>query len=81
MDLNNPFDPKLAVANVPQLHYNYSRALIESVSGGGDVFQSEGDITKQIIPQQIPGPGPFPIQMNQTVVQDNRVFEGWRHVL
>jgi hypothetical protein len=79
MDLDNPFDPQLMLAQNSSVNYSFHRAIIETIGGGSDVFVSEGSINKQVIPQQIMGPTQMPIQMNQVVVQDNRIFEGWRH--
>lgn len=79
MQLDIPFDPQMLVSTVPNLAYSFTRAIIESIPGGCDRFLSEGNISKQIVPQQIPGPGPMPLIVNQTLVQDNRTFEGWRH--
>lgn len=72
MELTDPFDPKVILANVNQKNYSFRRAIIESTAGGCNVFVSEGLLVKQTIhqPPQIPVP--------QTVVQDNRQFEGWK---
>lgn len=79
MQLDIPFDPQMLVSSIPGLAYSFTRAIIESIPGGCDRFLSEGNISKQIVPQQIPGPGPMPLIVNQTLVQDSRNFEGWRH--
>lgn len=73
LQLNEPFDPKLLVATSNSYQYSLRRALIESVSGGCDVFVSEGVITKQTVAQG----QPVPVQ--QTIIQDNRQYEGWKH--
>jgi hypothetical protein len=73
MELDNPFDPQLILAQKNSVDYSFHRVIIETVGGGSDVFISEGVLNKQIIPQQIP------IQMNQIFVQDSRSHEGWRH--
>jgi hypothetical protein len=80
MELDEPFDPQMLVATVQNMNYSFTRAIIESVTGGCDRFITEGNITKQIVPQQISGAGPMPLVVNQTLVQDNRTFEGWRHI-
>jgi hypothetical protein len=81
MELGNPFDPQLLLAQNTIYNYSFHRAVIETIKGGSDIFISEGSLNKQVIPQQILGPNQIPIQMNQTIVQDNRTFEGWRHIL
>lgn len=72
LKLNEPFDPKVLLGNANSYAYSFRRALIESLSGGCDVFVSEGTLIKQTI-----AAGPVPVQ--QTIVQDNRQFEGWKH--
>jgi hypothetical protein len=79
MELDNPFDPQLILAQKNSLNYIFSRVIIETIKGGSDIFLSEGVLNKQVIPQQVMGSGPMPIQMNQVFVQDSRTFEGWRH--
>jgi hypothetical protein len=61
------------------VNYSFHRAIIETLGGGSDIFVSDGALNKQVIPQQILGPNQIPLQMNQVIVQDNRIFEGWRH--
>ncbi len=75
LDLLTPYDPKILTANISNNEsskYSFRRALIESLSRGCDVFISEGTLEKQI--QVIPQ---FP--MPQTIIHDNRLFEGWRY--
>jgi len=79
MELDNPFEPPLILAQNNSMNYSYHRAIIETIGGGSDVFISEGVLNKQIISQPVLGPNQMPIQMNQVVVQDNRLYEGWRH--
>lgn len=72
MELSEPFDPKVILANSNNHQYSFRRALIESIKGGCNAFISEGVLIKQAIQsqgQRIP----------QTIIQDNRQFEGWRH--
>lgn len=73
LELNEPFDPRVILANEDSKKYSFRRGLIESTKGGSNVFVSEGILHKQTIhqPPQIPVP--------QTVIQDNRRFEGWRY--
>ncbi len=74
LKLRHPFDPKLIIGNNNNVQYTTNRAIIESVSGGRDVFISEGMLVKQVMKQNTPQ---GPIQKN--MIQDNRLFEGWRH--
>jgi hypothetical protein len=75
LQLNEPFDAKVLLASANTHTYSFRRALLESLTGGTDVFISEGTMTKQAI---IP-PGAIAGVPPQTVYQDNRQFEGWRH--
>ena len=70
LQLTNPLDPKILLANTNSLPYAHRRSLIESINGGCDVFVSEGTLLKQTIPAGT---------IQQTVIQDNRQFEGWKH--
>jgi hypothetical protein len=67
MELRNPFNPTLLLATKNPYNYSMRRALIESVEGGTDVFQSEGILVKQPLPD------------GRIVTNDNRSFEGWKH--
>lgn len=73
MELLSPYDPKILVANKQSHDYSFRRALVESINYGCNVFISEGKLVKQSIqtPQLIPP--------TQTIIQDNRTFEGWKH--
>src|SRR5690606_19212674 len=70
LELRTPFEPNVILGNQNQVTYQLRRALIESVEYGCDVFVSEGTLNKQIIQQQN--------QQQQTMIHDNRTFEGWR---
>lgn len=70
LQLTNPLDPKILLANANTLQYTHRRSLIESIAGGCDVFLSEGTLLKQTIPTG---------SVQQTIIQDNRQFEGWKH--
>jgi len=70
LQLTNPLEPKILLANANTLPYAHRRSLIESINGGCDVFVSEGTLSKQTIPTGA---------IQQTVIQDNRQFEGWKH--
>lgn len=69
LELRSPFDPNVLLANQNQAQYQLRRAIIESVEYGTDVFLSEGTVSKQVVNQG---------QQQQTLIQDNRTFEGWR---
>ena len=84
MELDTPFVPELLLAGKSVYQYSCRRAIIESISTGEDVYVSEGQLTKQVIQPQIQGGfPPGVIQSNllsQTFIQDERTFEGWRHL-
>lgn len=67
LELRTPFDANIILAQNNPFNYSLRRALIESVTGGADVFVSEGSLTKQVMPN------------GQTAIRDNRTFEGWKH--
>lgn len=73
MELLSPYDPKILVANNQSHSYSFRRALIESINYGCNAFISEGTLVKQSI--QVPQP----IPTTQTIIQDNRTLEGWKH--
>lgn len=73
LDLLTPFDPKIILGASNSSNYQFRRAVIESINGNCDVFASEGTLIKQSIAQG----QPVPVQ--QTIIQDNRTFEGWKH--
>jgi hypothetical protein len=84
MELDVPFEPTILLAEKPTYPYTCQRAIIESLSGGVDAFISEGQLTKQMVqPPQVQGGipmGMIPNMLPQTLIQDNRIFEGWRHI-
>jgi hypothetical protein len=84
MELDVPFEPAILLSGSPNYSYSCKRAIIESISGGIDAFVSEGQLAKQVVPApQMPGGismGMIPNMLPQTFIQDNRTFEGWRHV-
>jgi len=75
LELRTPYDPKICLAQQNPYKYQFRRALIESLDGGCDVFISEGTLSMVNLNMPINIPGAMP----QTAVQDNRVFENWRH--
>lgn len=70
MELESPFNPLVLGGASPQVPYEFRRVLIESNVYGTDVFLSQGEILKQ----QLNTP-----QGLQTMVNDSRIFEGWKH--
>ena len=84
MEIDIPFEPQLLLARNNVYQYSCHRAIIESILSGEDAYISEGQFTKQVIQPQIQGgfpPGIIqPNLLPQTIIQDNRTFEGWRHI-
>jgi hypothetical protein len=80
MELDIPFVPQLILSSQNSCQYSYHRVIIDSIPGGGDIFVTEGQMSKQMVqPQATQGvfaPGIIP----QTLIQDNRTFDGWRHI-
>ena len=77
MELDIPFEPAILLANGDNYPYSCKRAIIESLSGGIDAFISEGQLAKQVVhAPQMPGG----MMTTQTIIQDSRSFEGWRHI-
>lgn len=68
LELRTPFDPNVILGTSDKHKYQLRRALIESIEYGTDVFVSEGTLNRQKIQQG---------NQIQTVIQDNRTFEGW----
>ena len=73
LEFEHPYNPNILLNNKNPYHYTFRRGLIESLYNGTDVYISEGDLSKTSIGG---GMGPIPIQ-NQ--LQDNRIYEGWKH--
>jgi hypothetical protein len=71
LELTTPYDPNVVLGQQPTASYNFRRGLVESVAGGVHVHVSEGMLTKLQVPN--------PRGLNQTAIQDERTFEGWRH--
>lgn len=63
------FDPR-AMIKSNNGEYTIKRGLVESLSGGSDSYISQGKLTLQTI-QQPPMP--------QQRINDDRIFEGWKH--
>jgi hypothetical protein len=75
LELSKRYDPNVILGNQNSTKYSFRRALIESIQGGTDVFVSEGEITKKQIPINQPGLPP----LQRTAIEDQRIFEGWKH--
>ncbi|MFC0875091.1 hypothetical protein ACE01N_00770 [Saccharicrinis sp. FJH2] len=73
LQLRIPFDPNVILGNQNHIDYQLRRALIESIDYGCDVFVSEGKLNRQTIQT--------PPNNQQTIIQDNRTFEGWKKEL
>ena len=70
LELRTPYQPATLLGSNSTVDYSFHRGILESIDGGSDIFISEGTLTK--LPQQ---------QINQQIaIQDNRTFEGWRHI-
>ncbi len=70
LDLGSRYNPNVMLGGNPTATYEVKRALIESVSGGSDMFVSKGNLSKQVVPTPV---GP------QEAVKDERKSEGWEH--
>jgi hypothetical protein len=80
MELDIPFMPQIILASQNSCQYSYHRVIIDSLPGGGDIFVTEGQMNKQTVQPQV-APGAFmPGITPQTLIQDNRTFDGWRHI-
>jgi hypothetical protein len=76
LELMKPFDPNALLGSANSINYKARRALIESINGGTDVFLSEGILSKK--QQSIAQPPPLP-PIVETIIDDQRSFEGWKH--
>ena len=75
LEFENPYNPNILLNQQNPYHYTFRRGLIESLYNGTDVYVSEGDLSITKVGGMGPM-GPMPVQ-NQ--LQDNRIFEGWKH--
>ncbi|MCL2209521.1 MAG: serine protease [Treponema sp.] len=84
MELDLSFEPQFLLAGCNSYKYSCHRVIVESMLKGKDIFLSEGKLDKQTINPQIQGNSPpdmiQPNLMPQTTIQDNRTFEGWKHI-
>ena len=69
LDLGVPFEPNTYLGQQDVSLYNIKRVLLESLDGGTDAFVTEGILTRVNIPSNPPQQG----------INDQRIFEGWRH--
>lgn len=76
LEFENPYNPHILLNQQNPYHYSFRRGLIESLYNGTDVYVSEGDLSMTTVGGGMGPMGPMPIQ-NQ--LQDNRIFEGWKH--
>jgi hypothetical protein len=75
LELDKPFNLNIIMGANQMADYNCRRSLIESIGYGTHVFVSEGTLVKNIQNiQQIPQ---FP-PLQQTIISDQRKFEGWK---
>ena len=72
LKLKVAWDPNQLIGTGISAPYDVRRVLIESIEGGTDVFVSQGVLTRQQIQLQ-------PNLPPQTAINDNRLFEGWKH--
>ena len=75
LELDNPYNPNVILGANQIADYSCRRILIESLDFGTHVFVSEGTLQK--IEQQIPQMPPLP-PIKQTIINDQRKFEGWK---
>jgi hypothetical protein len=66
LELNSDFDPNSILGTSSNKPYQMKRALIESIRGGSHYFITEGNLSK--------------IQQGVNVlINDQRIFEGWKY--
>lgn len=76
LEFETPYNPNILLNQHNPYRYSFRRGLIESLYNGTDVYLSEGDLSITQVGGVMGPMGPMPVQ-NQ--LQDNRIFEGWRH--
>ena len=76
LEFENPYNPNILLNQQNPYHYSFRRGLIESLYNGTDVYVSEGELALNQVGGVIGPMGPVSVQ-NQ--LQDNRIFEGWKH--
>lgn len=70
LEYATPYNPEIILGANNSVNYICRRCIIESVSGGTDVLTSEGILTRQAVATPTG---------NKILIQDSRVFEGWKH--
>ena len=71
LEFSNPYDPRKYLAGTPTKDYSFSRSIVESSTGEGHAFWSEGTLTASQVQTQ---------HGLQNAINDQRNFEGWRQV-
>ncbi len=69
--LKKEYNPVRELGDLNEKKYIFNRGFIESISGGQDMFISEGTLKKNIIPQQNGIP--------MITINDERICDEWRH--
>ena len=70
LELRKTLNPDSYLGSEATKSYSIKRTLVESLDGGTDSFVSEGTFTRVNLP-----PNPIP----QNAIQDQRIFEEWKH--
>ena len=73
LELRKPFNPDSYIGKEAVKPYTIKRTLVESLAGGTDSFISEGQFARVSISPMPPNSVP------QIAIQDQRLFEGWKH--
>jgi len=72
LELNNPFNPEIFLADADRKEYSFKRCLIESRERGSDYLVSEGIFIKSQAPIGHPNhPG--------MLIDNQKLFEGWKY--
>lgn len=71
-----PFNPNLELGNNAAANYVCRRVLLESISGGTNVYLTEGTLSKTV--QIINQPHPLP-PINRIAIENQMNFEGWKY--
>lgn len=75
LELDKPYNPNVLLGANQTADYSCRRSLIESLDFGTHVFVSEGTLVKNVQNiQQFPQVPP----LQQTIINDQRKFEGWK---
>jgi len=68
LELLSAFEPNTYLGLNQNKDYHFKRCVIESIEHGTDVFQTEGKFKRVVFPDLTTG------------IEDQRLFEGWKHV-